>query len=132
MKSEEQKITSVEIPQLVPLAAARAAEGWRLVQICCTRLADRLEVTYSFDRNHVFECLRVWLPKESPALPSISSAFTCSFTYENELHDLFGVAFSGLNVDYGGNFYRTAVRTPFMVEKKPAAAAAAPKPAPAG
>ena len=131
MKSEEQKITSVEIPLLVPLAAARAADGWRLVQICCTRLADRLEVTYSFDKNHVFECLRVSLPKEAPALPSVSGAFGCAFTYENELHDLFGIAVSGMNVDFGGTFYRTAVKTPFMVEPKPAAAAA-PKAAPAG
>jgi ech hydrogenase subunit D len=90
-------------------------------------------VTYSFDKNHTFECLRLSLPKVSPALPSISSAFGCAFTYENEMHDLFGIAVSGLNVDFGGNFYRTSVKTPFMVEPKPAAAAAAaPKPATAG
>jgi ech hydrogenase subunit D len=35
------------------------------------------------------------------------------FTYENEMHDLFGIKFPGLVLDFGGNFYRKAASTPF-------------------
>jgi ech hydrogenase subunit D len=36
-----------------------------------------------------------------------------AFIYENEMHDLFGVAVKGMNVDFSGNFIRTSVPYPF-------------------
>ena len=44
--------------------------------------------------------------------------------YENEIHDLYGLTVTGMNVDFGGHFYATKVPYPF--------AAATPKATPAG
>ena len=39
--------------------------------------------------------------------------FPAAFLYENEIHDLFGIAIEGINHDYNGKLYRTAVEAPF-------------------
>jgi ech hydrogenase subunit D len=39
-----------------------------------------------------------------------------AFLYENEIHDLFGVAIKNINIDYRGTLYRTAIKVPFSVE----------------
>ena len=38
-----------------------------------------------------------------------------AFLYENEIHDLFGVAITHIAIDYRGTLYRTALSTPFSV-----------------
>lgn len=113
MSAPEQTIQTVELNALLDAVRHHQLEGCRLVQICCTRLADRFEMTYSFAREGVFTHVRVQLPDASVALPSISVLFPCSFAYENEIHDLFGLSFKGLNVDYKGQFYKIAIPTPF-------------------
>ena len=99
--------------------------GYRLVQIGATRVADELQLTYSFDKVTRLEHLRLCLPSPagtaSPALPSISSIYWCAFLYENELHDLFDVQVTGLAVDFHGNLYKTAVKFPFGSTKPPRA-----------
>lgn len=90
-------------------------EGWRLVQIGCTKL-DRFQVDYTFDRAYRFLNLRVMVPEEDAALPSVTGSYLCAFTYENEIRDLFGVEFTGMGIDYGGKFYRVGVKAPFSRE----------------
>lgn len=87
-------------------------ERWRLVQICCTPLAD-LELSYSFAKGDAFEHLRIILPREHAKLPSISPVYSGAFSYENEIHDLFGIQFDGLTLFYNGAFFKTSIPTPF-------------------
>ena len=102
-------------------------ENWRLVQIGATRLSDSFELTYSFDLGGQLTNLRLQLPAAEPRLTSITSAYWCAFLYENELHDLFGIHFDGLAVDFHGHLYKTAVKFPFGATRLPAT----PKPPPA-
>ncbi len=97
-------------------ASKLSASGHRLVQICATMTAQ-FEITYSFDSNAKLTHLRVILEKEDPSVSSITGHFPCAFTYENEIHDLFGIQVSGLNPDFKGTFYKTAIPTPFAVPK---------------
>ena len=113
MSAPTQTIQTVDMNALLDAVRERQLEGCRLVQICCTRLVDRFEMTYSFAREGAFNHVRVQVPDASVVLPSISVLFACSFAYENEIHDLFGLSFRGLNVDYKGKFYKTAIPTPF-------------------
>jgi ech hydrogenase subunit D len=111
--SEEQKVREIAVASLLEAVQEMHSGGWRLVHVCCTRLAAGHEVSYCFDRDHHFESLRVGLPLDGAALPSISSFYWSAFLYENEIHDLFGVAVRGMAVDFHGSFYRTRVPIPY-------------------
>jgi len=112
---EPQEIVSVDKSDLVGMVAELFAEGYRLVQIGCSTLAKAYEITWSFDREYRFRNLRVTVaPGEE--VPSISVIYPNAFLYENEIHDLFGVAVSRIAVDYGGTLYRSALATPFSIE----------------
>jgi ech hydrogenase subunit D len=106
-------IQDLQVSDLLAKAQAMKADGQRLVQICCTKLTDSLELHYSFDKDFAFTSFRITLADTSTVIPSISKIYLCSFHYENEIHDLFGIQVEGNVVDYQGNFYRTAIKTPF-------------------
>ena len=112
---EPQEITVVETCDLVGIVAELFAEGYRLVQIGCTTLPGAYELTYSFDREYRFRNLRITVAPEEE-VPSISVIYPNAFLYENEIHDLFGVAITHIAVDYRGTLYRTALGTPFSID----------------
>jgi len=113
--SEAQEIIPIAKHDLVGIVAELFAEGHRLVQIGCSTLTDAYELNYSFDREYRFRNLRVTVaPGEE--IPSISVIYPGAFLYENEIHDLFGVAIRNISVDYRGTLYRTAIRTPFSID----------------
>jgi ech hydrogenase subunit D len=110
---EEQPLESLEAPGLPARAAQLKAEGWRLVQVSCTSLADgRFELTYSFDKDYQLLNLRCFVPREGATVPSITPSYLAGFAYENELQDLFGIKVMGLLVDYQGKFYRMKAKAP--------------------
>ncbi|HNW93946.1 MAG TPA: NADH-quinone oxidoreductase subunit C [bacterium] len=105
---------------LTDRAAALTRDGWRFAQACATTLPDGIELTYSFARAADLQHLRLTLPRqEAPPVPSLSAICAPAFLYENEMHDLFGVTFSGLTVDYGSQFYRTAQPFSFAPQAEP-------------
>ncbi len=113
--SEPQEITTVGKSDLVGIVARFFAEGYRLVQIGCSTIENGYEINYSFDKDYQFRNLRLTVvPGEE--VPSVSAVFSNAFLYENEIHDLFGVAVKNINIDYAGTLYRTAIKAPFSVE----------------
>jgi ech hydrogenase subunit D len=112
--SEPQEIVPIEKSDLVGIVAELFAEGYRLVQIGCTTLPDAYEFTYSFDREYRFKNLRFSIAPEEE-VPSISVIYPNAFLYENEIHDLFGLAIKNISVDYKGMLYQTAIKTPFSI-----------------
>jgi len=114
---ENQRIEAISAATLLARVQAMQAEGYRLVQICCTRLVTDQEVSYSFDRDGTLVTLRVPVPIRDPELPSVSSFYWSAFLYENEMHDLFGLTVKGLAVDYRGHLFTTLVPTPFVTKE---------------
>lgn len=112
---EKQEIVEVAPEALLESVRARADEGFRLVQIGCTREERSFQLDYTFDRDYRFLDLRVTLPAEGARLPSITGIYGCAFTYENEIHDLFGILVEGNRLDYKGNFYRIPLSAPFNI-----------------
>lgn len=113
--SEPQELVIVEKCDLVGIVAELYADGYRLVQIGCSTLPDCYELTYSFDRGYCLKNLRFCV-KRDESVPSISVIYPNAFLYENEIHDLFGVAVTHISVDYRGTLYRTALGTPFSID----------------
>jgi ech hydrogenase subunit D len=111
---ENQEMVSIEKAELLDRIRNISDEGFRLVQVSCTR-TEMFQIDYSFDKNYRFMNLRVNIPVEDAQLPSISGIYPCAFGYENEIHDLFGVRIDKISIDYKGNFYRIAVKTPFNI-----------------
>lgn len=108
----QQVIHTIDASALLERTAVYTSEGWRLVQICATTL-DCFEMSYSFTLGDRFEHLRISVPLDNPVLPSITDHYFGAFAYENEIHDLFGVNFTGLRLDYAGNFFKMSVKKPF-------------------
>ena len=113
MKAETE-LVNVSPDSLLGKVTELKASGYRLVQICSTRLKkeERYELTYSFSLEYDLLNLRFTIG-EGVKVPSISHIFPSAFFYENEIHDLFGVPVEFMTVDYKGTLYRTAIPTPF-------------------
>ena len=46
-------------------------------------------------------------------MPSITGVYEGAYLYENEIRELFGVKFKGINVDYNGHLYKKKAEAPF-------------------
>ena len=110
---EEQKTVPIELSQLLLKAAEMMKENYRLVQVSCLRKPEHFEINYTFDKALKYVNYRIQVPVNEAVIPSISGVYWCAFTYENEIHDLFGVKVNGINIDFKGTFYRTQIKTPF-------------------
>lgn len=114
MIPEQQTTIAISTDELVARTAQMKKEGNRLVQIGCTKIEDDFEINYVFDKDFVMTNLRITV-KQDTVVPSVSSVYFGAFVYENEIHDLYGITVSGMNIDFGGHFYRTTIKNPFSV-----------------
>ena len=91
-------------------------EGVRFVQLCAETYDGGMGLVYSFydePRDHALN-LCVELP-EGAEVPSIQGLYFAAFSYENETHDLFGVNFVNMKLDFGGHFFNVAETAPMTV-----------------
>jgi ech hydrogenase subunit D len=108
-----QNIAAVETCDLLETVSDIKNEGYRLGQICATTVADSIEVLYSFEKESALRNIKVIIGSAAPQLQSITSIYWPAFIYENEMHDLFGITFKNLALDYGGHFFKIAKETPW-------------------
>jgi|GEM_PF-2641985 ech hydrogenase subunit D len=94
MNLEVQRIIETSLSDLLLAVTARKNEGCRLVAITATTNGNRYELCYSFDKLYRVQTHRVTIPK-GDSLPSITGMYPSAFVYENELHDIFGIAIAG-------------------------------------
>lgn len=114
-----QNISDISASELVKKVAELKGEGYRLGQICGTRMPDGTELLYSFDKDHMLTNLRIAV-KDGDEVDSITETYWPAFIYENEIHDLFGVKFLESKLDYEGRFFRLSMPTPWKTVKKEA------------
>ena len=106
--------TDISIDEVTPLAARMREEGQRMVQIFGTNTEDGIDVTYSFLLDQTLSNYRVRGVKDQ-VLPSIQGVFLAAFPFENECHDLFGVEFSDMVIDFEGSFYDVSAPVPMTI-----------------
>lgn len=107
---EEQNIIGIDPAELIDKVSVFKQEGFRLVQICCTR-SNGFEITYTFDKDGKQSNLRLNISQDTEIM-SISGVFFPAFLYENEMKDLFGVKIKHIALDFQGNLYKVSEKTP--------------------
>jgi ech hydrogenase subunit D len=109
---EENKRIDIEAKELLKHVEDMKENGFRLVQIGCTRLGEIFELNYSFDKDYEFINIKLQITAEVE-IPSISFIYQPAFLYENEINDLFGIKIKNISIDYNGALYKMSVKRPF-------------------
>lgn len=121
--------TTVGIDELLPHVQALKGAGARFVQMHAERCVDdgTYRLVYTFinvraaqgqiarDGNYAIENLVVEGIDQYQEIPSISSYYPAVFPFENEAHDLFGLAITDMQVDFKGFFYQVSTAEPMSV-----------------
>ena len=121
--------TTVAIDELLPHVQALKGAGARFVQMHAERCVDdgSYRLVYTFinvraaqeqiarDGSFAIENLVVEGIDRYQEIPSISSYYPAVFPFENEAHDLFGLAITDMQIDFKGFFYQVSTAEPMSV-----------------
>lgn len=121
--------TTVGIDELLSHVQALKGVGARFVQMHAERCVDdgTYRLVYTFtnvraaqeqiarDGNYAIENLVVEGIDRYQEISSISSYYPAVFPFENEAHDLFGLAITDMQVDFNGFFYQVSTAEPMSV-----------------
>lgn len=92
-------------------------EGMRFVQMCAETTEQGIDLLYTFydeTREHALNLCVYGIDAES-RVPSIQGLYFAAFSYENETHDLYGVRFINMKLDFGGHFFNLATSEPMTI-----------------
>ena len=120
---------TVGIDELLAHVQALKGASARFVQMHAERNVDdgSYRLVYTFinvraaqeqiarDGNYAIENLVVEGIDQYQEIPSISSYYPAVFPFENEVHDLFGLAITDMQVDFNGFFYQVSTAEPMSV-----------------
>lgn len=121
--------TTVELDALLSHVQALKGAGARFVQMHAERCVDdgSYRLVYTFINVHAaqehiaqggsyaIENLVVEGIDQYQEIPSISSYCPAVFPFENEAHDLFGLAITDMQIDFKGFFYQVSTAEPMSV-----------------
>lgn len=121
--------TTVGIDELLSHVQALKGVGARFVQMHAERNVDdgTYRLVYTFinvraaqehiaqDGSYAIENLVVDGIDQYQEIPSISSYYPAVFPFENEVHDLFGLAITDMQIDFKGFFYQVSTTEPMSV-----------------
>ena len=121
--------TTVELDALLSHVQALKGSGARFVQMHAERNVDdgTYRLVYTFinvraaqeqiaqDGSYTIENLVVDGIDQYQEIPSISSYYPAVFPFENEAHDLFGLAITDMQIDFKGFFYQVSTAEPMSV-----------------
>lgn len=121
--------TTVGIDELLAHVQALKGASARFVQMHAERNVDdgSYRLVYTFinvraaqehiaqDGSYAIENLVVEGIDRYQEIPSISSYYPAVFPFENEAHDLFGLAITDMQVDFNGFFYQVSTAEPMSV-----------------
>lgn len=126
---QEAIYTTVGIDELLSHVQALKGVGARFVQMHAERNVDdgSYRLLYTFinvraaqehiaqDGSYAIENLVVDGIDQYQEIPSISSYYPAVFPFENEAHDLFGLAITDMQIDFKGFFYQVSTAEPMSV-----------------
>lgn len=121
--------TTVGIDELLSHVQALKGAGARFVQMHAERCVDdgSYRLVYTFinvraaqehiaqDGSYAIENLVVEGVDQYQEIPSIGSYYPAVFPFENEAHDLFGLAITDMQIDFKGFFYQVSTAEPMSV-----------------
>lgn len=121
--------TTVGIDELLSHVQALKGVGARFVQMHAERCVDdgSYRLVYTFinvraaqeqiaqNGSYAIENLVIEGVDQYQEIPSISSYYPAVFPFENEAHDLFGLAITDMQIDFKGFFYQVSTAEPMSV-----------------
>lgn len=121
--------TTVGIDELLSHVQALKGVDARFVQMHAERNVDdgSYRLVYTFidvraaqeriaqDGSYAIENLVVEGIDQYQEIPSVSSYYPAVFPFENEAHDLFGLAITDMQIDFKGFFYQVSTAEPMSV-----------------
>jgi len=108
-----QDIRPAAAQDLLALVQNTKSEGYRLGQICATAAGEALEILYTFEKDNILKSCKLTIDAKAPELQSVTAIYPYAFIYENEMHDLFGIEFKNLALNYGGKFFKISKAAPW-------------------
>lgn len=111
----DQSFSILDAKDVKSFAQNRKADGWRYVQTLAVNTESGIDVVYSFMKGASLENHTVKAVGKGEALDSITDSYLEAFVWENEIHDLFGVSFRDIAIDFEGTFYAVAQAEPMTV-----------------
>lgn len=107
----------VPLEELLTRVQTLKHEGMRFVQMCAETTEQGIDLLYTFydeTREHALNLCVYGIDAES-RVPSIQGLYFAAFSYENETHDLYGVRFINMKLDFGGHFFNLAAESPMTI-----------------
>ena len=109
----------VDIPlsELLTRVQTLKHQGFRFIQMCAETTAAGIDLLYTFydeTCDNAFNLCIYGIDHDSE-VPSIQGLYFAAFSYENETHDLYGVNFINMQLNFGGNFFNVACDEPMTI-----------------
>ena len=112
----------VDIPlsELLTRVQTLKHQGFRFIQLCAETTTAGIDLLYTFYDETCDNALNLCIYgiNHESEVPSIQGLYFAAFSYENETHDLYGVNFINMQLNFGVNAklvglprYATAVAT---------------------
>lgn len=112
-------IEFVDIPlsELLTRVQTLKHQGFRFIQMCAETTAAGIDLLYTFYDETCDNALNLCIYgiDHESEVPSIQGLYFAAFSYENETHDLYGVKFINMQLDFGGNFFNVACDEPMTI-----------------
>ena len=109
----------IDIPlgELLTRVQSLKHQGMRFVQMCAETTERGIDLLYTFYDETCDNALNLCIYgiDEASEVPSIQGLYFAAFSYENETHDLYGVHFINMKLDFGGHFFNVAEEAPMTV-----------------
>lgn len=109
----------VDIPlsELLTRVQTLKHQGFRFIQMCAETTAAGIDLLYTFYDETCDNALNLCIYgiDHESEVPSIQGLYFAAFSYENETHDLYGVKFINMQLDFGGNFFNVACDEPMTI-----------------
>ncbi len=109
----------VDIPlsELLTRVQTLKHQGFRFIQLCAESTAAGIDLLYTFYDETCDNALNlcVYGIDHDSEVPSIQGLYFAAFSYENETHDLYGVNFINMQLNFGGNFFNVACDEPMTI-----------------
>lgn len=111
------EFVDVPLGELLTRVQTLKHEGFRFIQMFAETTAAGMDLVYTFYDETCDNALNlvVYGIDETSEVPSIQGLYFAAFSYENETHDLFGVHFVNMVLDFGGHFFNVAEEAPMTV-----------------
>ena len=110
------EFVDVPLSDLLARVQTLKHEGMRFIQLCAEFPESGIDLVYTFYDETCDNALNLCVSvPEGAEVPSIQGLYFAAFSYENEAHDLFGVNFINMKLDFGGHFFSLAETSPMTV-----------------